>query len=74
MLLTFHESPDCYMNYSAAFIILILPFPEMQKTRHTLNEKIGQLNSAIDNVYSRLRGVKKMPPISVESDADELIA
>lgn len=46
----------------------------MQKTRHTLNEKIGQLNSAIDNVYSRLRGVKKMPPISVESDADELIA
>ncbi|KAH7841428.1 hypothetical protein Vadar_029772 [Vaccinium darrowii] len=46
----------------------------LEKTRHTLNEKIGQLNSAIDNVYSRLRGVKKMPPIPVESDADELIA
>ncbi|CAN8256076.1 unnamed protein product [Cochlearia groenlandica] len=28
----------------------------LEKTRETLNEKIGQLNSAIDNVSSRLRG------------------
>lgn len=27
-----------------------------QKTRQTLNAKISQLNSAIDNVSSRLRG------------------
>ncbi|KAI8540603.1 hypothetical protein RHMOL_Rhmol09G0275900 [Rhododendron molle] len=46
----------------------------LEKTRHSLNEKIGQLNSAIDNVYSRLRGGKKMPPIPVESEADEFIA
>ncbi|XP_078440455.1 uncharacterized protein LOC144710520 [Wolffia australiana] len=28
----------------------------LEKTRQTLNEKINQLNSAIDNVSSRLRG------------------
>uniref|UniRef100_A0A1J3EFZ3 Uncharacterized protein n=1 Tax=Noccaea caerulescens TaxID=107243 RepID=A0A1J3EFZ3_NOCCA len=31
----------------------------LEKTRETLNEKIGQLNSAIDNVSSRLRGREK---------------
>jgi len=37
----------------------------MQRTRETLSEKIGQLNSAIDNISSRLRGNKKdknVPP------------
>ncbi|CAN0830182.1 hypothetical protein LINGRAPRIM_LOCUS3159, partial [Linum grandiflorum] len=31
-------------------------FEAEQKTRETLNAKIGQLNSAIDKVASRLRG------------------
>lgn len=72
--MTFHESPDCNMDNFVTFFFLTVPFPEMQKTRHSLNDKIGQLNSAIDNVYSRLRGGKKMPPIPVESEADEFIA
>lgn len=42
----------------------------MQSTRHTLNAKINQLNNAIDNVSSRLRGGRKMPPIP-ETDPEE---
>ncbi|XP_059625091.1 uncharacterized protein LOC132268280 isoform X2 [Cornus florida] len=43
----------------------------LEKTRQTLNAKISQLNSAIDNVSSRLRGGNNMPPIPVETDAEE---
>lgn len=43
----------------------------LEKTRETLNEKIGQLNSAIDNVSSRLRGRgKKSSTSPVETDAE----
>lgn len=44
---------------------------EIQKTRQTLNDKISQLNSAIDNVSSRLRGGKNMRPMPVEVDPEE---
>ncbi|KAH6815379.1 Low-density receptor-like protein [Perilla frutescens var. frutescens] len=43
----------------------------LEKTRQTLNEKIGQLNSAIDNVSSRLRGGNNLPQVPVETDAEE---
>ncbi|KAI5659723.1 hypothetical protein M9H77_28516 [Catharanthus roseus] len=43
----------------------------LEKTRQTLNEKISQLNSAIDNVSSRLRGGNNMPPVPVETDPEE---
>ncbi|KAG2300357.1 hypothetical protein Bca52824_036829 [Brassica carinata] len=42
----------------------------LEKTRETLNEKIGQLNSAIDNVSSRLRGREKKTPSPVETDPE----
>ncbi|KAF8102951.1 hypothetical protein N665_0189s0005 [Sinapis alba] len=42
----------------------------LEKTRETLNEKIGQLNSAIDNVSSRLRGREKKSPSPVETDPE----
>jgi len=43
----------------------------MQRTRETLNDKIGQLNSAIDNISSRLRGNKKVPTaVPVQSDPE----
>ncbi|KAL1213057.1 hypothetical protein V5N11_001061 [Cardamine amara subsp. amara] len=45
----------------------------LEKTRETLNEKIGQLNSAIDNVSSRLRGREKnssSPNVPVETDPE----
>ncbi|XP_022944447.1 uncharacterized protein LOC111448897 [Cucurbita moschata] len=42
----------------------------LEKTRQTLNEKIGQLNSAIDNVSSRLRGGNKTPAVPVEADPE----
>jgi len=35
----------------------------LEGTRHNLNAKIQQLNNAIDNVATRLRGGRKMPPI-----------
>ncbi|KAL0382546.1 UNVERIFIED_CONTAM: hypothetical protein Scaly_0541900, partial [Sesamum calycinum] len=41
------------------------------KTRQTLNEKISQLNSAIDNVSSRLRGGNNLPQVPVEIDPEE---
>ncbi|KAA8533446.1 hypothetical protein F0562_031120 [Nyssa sinensis] len=43
----------------------------LEKTRQTLNAKISQLNSAIDNVSSRLRGGNNMPPVPVETDPEE---
>ena len=49
-------------------------FLKLQKTRQTLNEKIGQLNSAIDNVSTRLRGGNNLPQVpdeSLETDAEE---
>lgn len=43
----------------------------LEKTRQTLNAKISQLNSAIDNVSSRLRGGNNMPQVPVETDPEE---
>ncbi|WOG90966.1 hypothetical protein DCAR_0310213 [Daucus carota subsp. sativus] len=43
----------------------------LEKTRETLNSKISQLNSAIDNVSTRLRGGKTKPPVPMENEADE---
>ncbi|CAN6864630.1 unnamed protein product [Brassica oleracea] len=42
----------------------------LEKTRETLNEKIGQLNSAIDNVSSRLRGREKKTSSPVQTDPE----
>lgn len=43
----------------------------LEKTRQTLNAKISQLNSAIDNVSSRLRGGGNKPmPENVETDSE----
>ncbi|KAL0672860.1 hypothetical protein Bca4012_000841 [Brassica carinata] len=45
----------------------------LEKTRETLNKKIEQLNSAIDNVSSRLRGREKntsSPNVPVETDPE----
>ncbi|KAG9452139.1 hypothetical protein H6P81_005043 [Aristolochia fimbriata] len=42
----------------------------LEKTRQTLNAKISQLNSAIDNVSSRLRGVRKEPVEQIETDSE----
>ncbi|XP_068635489.1 uncharacterized protein [Aristolochia californica] len=45
----------------------------LEKTRQTLNAKIGQLNSAIDNVSSRLRGgnsASKEPIEQIETDSE----
>ncbi|XP_054813838.1 uncharacterized protein LOC129314420 [Prosopis cineraria] len=43
----------------------------LERTRQTLNEKISQLNSAIDNVSSRLRGGgNNVPATPVENDPE----
>ncbi|KAJ1391205.1 hypothetical protein SESBI_36769 [Sesbania bispinosa] len=42
----------------------------LERTRQTLNEKISQLNSAIDNVSSRLRGNNNVPAAQIESDPE----
>ncbi|XP_057970034.1 uncharacterized protein LOC131159287 isoform X2 [Malania oleifera] len=42
----------------------------LEETRQTLNAKISQLNSAIDNVSSRLRGGNNSPQVPVESDPE----
>ncbi|XVF56620.1 hypothetical protein PTKIN_Ptkin06aG0134800 [Pterospermum kingtungense] len=42
----------------------------LEKTRETLNEKITQLNSAIDNVSSRLRGGNKSSTVPAETDPE----
>ncbi|KAL6503993.1 hypothetical protein OROGR_025916 [Orobanche gracilis] len=43
----------------------------LERTRQTLEEKISQLNSAIDNASSRLRGGIKFPKVPVETDTEE---
>ncbi|XP_071711978.1 uncharacterized protein [Rutidosis leptorrhynchoides] len=43
----------------------------LEKTRQTLNAKISQLNSAIDNVSSRLRGGNNVPQVPIETDPEE---
>ncbi|XP_076940964.1 uncharacterized protein LOC143610345 [Bidens hawaiensis] len=43
----------------------------LEKTRQTLNAKISQLNSAIDNVSSRLRGGNNKPRVPVETNPEE---
>ncbi|KMZ69807.1 unknownprotein [Zostera marina] len=45
--------------------------PEM--TQHTLKERIGQLNSTIDNVSSRLKGDNKESFESMEAEAESEI-
>ncbi|KAI4384687.1 hypothetical protein MLD38_002806 [Melastoma candidum] len=40
----------------------------LEKTRQTLNAKIGQLNSAIDKVSSRLRRGNNVPDVPEETD------
>ncbi|KAI3971546.1 hypothetical protein MKW92_026167 [Papaver armeniacum] len=48
----------------------------LEKTRETLNAKISQLNSAIDNVSSRLRGGKNKEvtePIETDSEIEATI-
>ncbi|KAK9914726.1 hypothetical protein M0R45_038485 [Rubus argutus] len=42
----------------------------LEKTRQTLNAKISQLNSAIDNVSSRLRGGNSVPAVPIKSDPE----
>lgn len=42
----------------------------LEKTRQILNAKLRQLNAAIDNVSSRLRGGNNVPPIPVEPDSE----
>ncbi|CAA0827978.1 Unknown protein [Striga hermonthica] len=39
--------------------------------RHTLYEKISQLNSAIEKISSRLRGGINLPQVPVRTDAEE---
>lgn len=51
-------------------IWISFPFPKKQKTRQTLNAKISQLNSAIDNVSSRLRGGNNIPTVPLETDPE----
>ena len=54
-------------------IMFLIGVPKKQKTRQTLNTKISQLNSAIDNVSSRLRGggSKAVPkPVEAESEVE----
>ncbi|XP_010933483.1 uncharacterized protein [Elaeis guineensis] len=43
----------------------------LEKTRQTLNDKISQLNSAIDNVSSRLRGLRGGRNITTEATEAE---
>ncbi|XP_058104281.1 uncharacterized protein LOC131248184 [Magnolia sinica] len=47
----------------------------LEKTRQTLNAKISQLNSAIDNVSSRLRGGNNVPeePTEIDSEVEATI-
>ncbi|CAA0817152.1 Unknown protein [Striga hermonthica] len=45
----------------------------LETTRHTLNEKIRQLNSAIDNVASRLKGGINLPQVPADPDAEEAV-
>ncbi|KAL2921460.1 Threonylcarbamoyl-AMP synthase [Bienertia sinuspersici] len=42
----------------------------LEKTRQTLNTKLSQLNAAIDNVSTRLRGGNNTASVPVESDPE----
>ncbi|KAL5099547.1 hypothetical protein RYX36_003874 [Vicia faba] len=42
----------------------------LEGTKETLNEKIGQLNSAIDNISSRLRGTYNKVRAAVPKESD----
>ncbi|KAK6926196.1 hypothetical protein RJ641_007915, partial [Dillenia turbinata] len=42
----------------------------LEKTRLTLNAKVSQLNNAIDNVSSRLRGGNSAPSVPIETDPE----
>ncbi|KAL9420187.1 hypothetical protein AB3S75_037881 [Citrus x aurantiifolia] len=42
----------------------------LERTRQTLNAKISQLNNAIDNVSSRLRGGNSAPKVPAEIDPE----
>ncbi|OAY77134.1 hypothetical protein ACMD2_07033 [Ananas comosus] len=42
----------------------------LEKTRQTLNDKISQLNSAIDNVSSRLRRAKNVETEPAETESE----
>ncbi|GMH28187.1 hypothetical protein Nepgr_030030 [Nepenthes gracilis] len=42
----------------------------LEKTRQTLNAKLSQLNAAIDNVSSRLRGGNNVPSVPIETDPE----
>ncbi|XP_077247149.1 uncharacterized protein LOC143886869 [Tasmannia lanceolata] len=42
----------------------------LERTRQTLNAKISQLNSAIDNVSSRLRGSNNVAKEPIETDSE----
>lgn len=48
-------------------------FKQKQKTRQTLNTKLSQLNAAIDNVSTRLRGGNNAATVP-ESDQEEVEA
>ncbi|KAL5564010.1 hypothetical protein UlMin_033757 [Ulmus minor] len=50
--------------------IFLFPFPGKQRTKQTLNEKISQLNSAIDNVSSLLRDGNNSPKVHIETDPE----
>ncbi|KAI5415463.1 uncharacterized protein LOC127138779 isoform X2 [Lathyrus oleraceus] len=43
---------------------------EIESTKETFNEKIGQLNSAINNIYSRLRGNNNKVPAAAPEESD----
>ncbi|KAK9191205.1 hypothetical protein WN943_019816 [Citrus x changshan-huyou] len=50
--------------------IQVEPPKATERTRQTLNAKISQLNNAIDNVSSRLRGGNSAPKVPVEIDPE----
>ncbi|KAL5575064.1 hypothetical protein UlMin_016763 [Ulmus minor] len=52
------------------FIFLFPLFPGKQRTKQTLNEKISQLNSTIDNVSSLLRDGNNSPKVHIETDPE----
>lgn len=70
MIVTTFLSTYMFINVCSKLVLIIF-IHKMQKTRQTLNAKISQLNSAIDNVSSRLRGGKTTPPVPLETDPEE---
>ncbi|OWM79396.1 hypothetical protein CDL15_Pgr022808 [Punica granatum] len=61
---------DVFFAACAGYLFDGILFMAVQKTRQTLNAKISQLNSAIDNVSSRLRGGNNSPTVPVETDPE----